>query len=93
MITRGAKVLSLTVSELNIKFIDSLCFLPMKLADVPKTFGLTDLQKGYFPHFFNRAENQDYVGPMPEIRFYDPNGMSPSRAFFKDFPEGGGGIF
>ena len=94
MITGGAKVLSLTVSELNIKFIDSLCFIPMKLADVPKTFGLTELQKGYFLHFFNRAENQDYVGPMLEIRFYDPNSMSPSDrekflAWYKDLVERG----
>ena len=76
IITRGAKILSLTVSEMNIKFIDSLCFIPMKLAAFPKTFGLTELQKGYIPHFFNRAENQDYVGPMPEAKFYDPDGMS-----------------
>jgi hypothetical protein len=59
IITRGAKILSLTVSEMNIKFIDSLCFIPMKLAAFPKTFGLSELKKGYFPHFFNRAENQD----------------------------------
>jgi hypothetical protein len=71
IITRGAKILSLTVSEINIKFIDSLCFIPMKLAAFPKTFGLTELQKGYFPHFFNRAENQDHVAPMPEAKFYD----------------------
>ena len=47
IITRGAKILSLTVPEINIKFIDSLCFIPMKLAAFPKTFGLTELQKGY----------------------------------------------
>ena len=76
IITRCAKILSLTVSEMNIKFIDSLCFIPMKLAAFPKTFGLTELQKGYFPHFFNRAENQDYVGPLPHANFYDPDGMS-----------------
>jgi hypothetical protein len=76
IITRGAKILSLTVSEMNIKFIDSLCFIPMKLAAFPKTFGLTEFQKGYFPHFFNRAENQDYVGPLPDSKFYDPDGMS-----------------
>ena len=29
IITRGAKILSLTVPEMNIKFIDSLCFIPM----------------------------------------------------------------
>ena len=78
IITRGAKILSLTVPEMNIKFIDSLCFIPMKLAAFPKTFGLTELQKGYFPHFFNRAENQEYVGPLPDTNFYDPDGMSPA---------------
>ena len=76
IITRGAKILSLTVSEMNIKFIDSLCIIPMKLAAFPKTFGLTQLQKCYFPHFFNRAENQDYAGPLPDSKFYDPDGMS-----------------
>ncbi|CAB4025196.1 DNA polymerase, partial [Paramuricea clavata] len=55
---------------------DSLCFIPMKLAAFPKTFGLTELQKGYFPPFFNRAENQDYVGPLPNLKFYDPDGMN-----------------
>jgi G:T-mismatch repair DNA endonuclease (very short patch repair protein) len=54
-----------------------------------KTFGLTKLEKGYFPHFFNRAENQDYVGPMPDVKYYDPNGMSPDDrkkffAWYKD---------
>ena len=78
IITRGAKILSLTVPEMNIKFIDSLCFIPMKLAAFPKTFGLTELQKGYFPHFFNRAENQEYVGPLPDAKYYDPDGMSPA---------------
>ena len=72
MITRGAKILSLTVTELDIKFIDSLCFIPMHLANFPKTFGFAELEKGHFPHFFNRTENQNYVDPM----YYDPNGMS-----------------
>ena len=89
IITRGAKILSLTVPEMNIKFIDSLCFIPMKLAAFPKTFGLTELQKGYFPHFFNRAENQEYVGPLPDAKYYDPDGMSPADrekffAWYKD---------
>jgi hypothetical protein len=76
VITRGAKILSLTVPELNIKFIDS-CFIPMHLTDFPKTFGITQLEKGYFPHFFNRAENQSYIGPLPDAKFYDPDGMKP----------------
>ena len=49
LITRGAKILSLTVKELQIKFIDSLCFIPMKLAAFPETFGLDELEKGWSP--------------------------------------------
>ncbi|XP_070560096.1 uncharacterized protein [Ptychodera flava] len=38
-------------------------------------FELNKLHKGYFPHFFNTAENQDYVGPLPDSRYYAPDGM------------------
>ena len=59
----GTKVLSLVSG--NLKFEDSLCFLPFVLTLFPATFGLTKLHKGFFPHFFNTMENQDYEGPMP----------------------------
>ena len=49
VITRGAKVLCLTVDMFNIRFVDSLNFIPMKLANFPKTFGIEELAKGYFP--------------------------------------------
>ena len=76
VINRGAKILSLTVPQLNIEFIDSLCFIPMRLANFPKTFGILELEKCFFPHFFNRAENQDYMGPLPNAMYYDPKSMS-----------------
>ena len=64
-------------------FIDSLNFLPMPLSKFPKTFGLTELAKGYFPHFFNTEANQHYVGPIPYAKYYDrgrpfTSGMTPS---------------
>ena len=31
----------------------------------------------YFPHLFNRKENENYVGPIPPTPYYSPNGMSP----------------
>ena len=65
IIYRGAKSLSMKVSLYNIKFIDSLNFIPMSLAKFPKTFGQDELCKGYFPHRFNKDENQNYVGPIP----------------------------
>ena len=48
-IVNGAKILTLSIP--NIKFINSLNFLPMALADFPETFGLTELTKGFFPIF------------------------------------------
>ena len=77
IILRGAKILSLTVPMFNIKFIDSLNFIPTSLAKFPKTFGKTELCKGYFPHLFNKEENQDYIGPIPHQNEYAPTTMKP----------------
>lgn len=49
---RGAKVLTLTVDMFKIKFINSLNFIPMRLANFPKTFSMEELAKGYFPPLF-----------------------------------------
>ena len=78
VIMQGMKVLSLTVPMFKIKFIDSLNFIPMRLADFPKTFGMDELAKGYFPHLFNKKENKNYAGPIPPTPYYNPNGMSPA---------------
>ena len=77
LILNGAKILSMTVPMFNIKFIDSLNFIPMSLAQFPKTFGMRELCKGYFPHLFNKEENQYYVGPIPPEPYYSPNTMKP----------------
>ena len=79
VIMRGAKILTLSVPVFKIKFIDSLSFIPMRLADFPKTFGIDELAKGYFPHLFNKKENESYVGPIPPSPYYNPNGMSPNE--------------
>jgi hypothetical protein len=60
-ILNGSKILCMEVCGL--KFIDSYNFLPCALAKIPAAFGLTELKKGYFPHFFNTEQNQTYVGP------------------------------
>lgn len=46
----GAKLLQVTLD--NINFIDSV-IISNALSAFPKTFGLTELKKGYFPHLFN----------------------------------------
>ena len=62
-------------AEYNIRFIDSISFIPMALRNFPKTFGLEELSKGYFPHHFNTDENQDYVGKYPGKDQYGYNEM------------------
>ena len=79
IIYRGAKALSMTIPMLNIKFIDSLNFIPMGLAKFPKTFAQPELCKGYFPHLFNKDENQNYVGPIPCQDDYGVNFMKPAE--------------
>ena len=76
MIYAGSKIMTFSIREgLNIRFIDSLNFLPMRLANFPKTFGITEMKKGYYPHYFNTAENEIYVGEMPPIDDFGCNSM------------------
>ena len=71
----GTKIVMLTVR--HTKFIDSINYMPMRLSELPKAFGLTDASdKGIFPHLFNTIENQSYVGPLPNIKYYSPERMS-----------------
>ena len=79
IIYRGAKSLSMKVPDWDIKFIDSINFIPMALAKFPKTFGQDELCKGYFPHAFNKDENQNYVGPIPCQNDYGVNFMKPGE--------------
>ena len=83
LILNRAKIMSMELEEAEIKFRDSLNFLPVPLNALPKTFGRTELKKGYFPHFFNRKENQTYVGPLPPVEDYDPDSLSAKER--KDF--------
>ena len=66
-------------NQLNIRMLDSLKFLPMPLSQLPKSFGLKELKKGYFPHLYNTPEYEqdfDKVLPnVPDIHFYDVDNM------------------
>lgn len=58
-------------------------FSPVALAELPMMFGLKELAKGFFPHLFNRRENQDIVmSHPPNIKYYDADSMmtDPTRA-------------
>ena len=67
------------IPKLSIRFIDSLNFLQMPLKSFPKTFGMNELKKGYFPHYFNKECNKDYVGTIPSKKHYGYNQMKPDE--------------
>ena len=74
VIMDGCKINLISIN--NIKIIDSLNFIPSSLAKFPKTFNLTELKKGYFPHKFNNLDNQNYIGLLPSKEFYGYEYMS-----------------
>ena len=78
-IVNGARILSLSINDGDIVFKDSLCFFQVPLSSFPKRSGSRN-KKGFFPHFFNTPDHQDYVGPLPDKKYYDPQGMSVERA-------------
>ncbi|GBN82248.1 hypothetical protein AVEN_159755-1 [Araneus ventricosus] len=77
VITNGSMLMSMEIVSHKIRLIDSLNFLPMPLSKFPKTVGLEELTKRYFPHLFNTAENQAYLGALPDVDNYAPNFMNP----------------
>lgn len=48
----------------EIKFKDSLCFIPMALAKFSKTFGIPE-EKGFYPYLFN---SRSYVPTFCSLR-------------------------
>ncbi|XP_052130776.1 uncharacterized protein LOC127751357, partial [Frankliniella occidentalis] len=67
-VLQGGKIISMKVG--NWKFIDSLMFMPMPLSAMPKSFGLTELKKGYMPFLANKPEFYKYEGPMLDKAYY-----------------------
>ena len=71
-LTNRAKTLSFQYwyMEGRITFKDSLCFLPMPLAELPETFNLEELHKGFFPHAFHTRANLTYRRCLPAKQYF-----------------------
>jgi hypothetical protein len=72
----GSKIMLMEIKSINLRIIDSSNFVQGPLKNFPKTFGLKELKKGYFPHFFNTMENQNYIGKIPDTKYYGVNSMT-----------------
>ena len=47
VIFSGSKIMYMHINSLNMRLLDSLNFLPMPLANLPKSFGLKEKKKGF----------------------------------------------
>ena len=61
--------------KFSIRFVDSLHFFLEPLKKLSKTYNI-DTLKGYFPHYFNRPSNQNYMGKIPCERMYGIKNLS-----------------
>jgi len=59
----------------HIQFLDSVSYMPMPLRKLPEAFGLA-ASKSWYPHYFNTQANLDYVGPIPDIKYYGADEIS-----------------
>ena len=79
---RGSKIMYCKVGwGLKIKILDSLNFLNIPLDKLPKSFGLKEMKKGYFPHLYNTQEMNNLEGSkflphLPPLEYYDVNNMN-----------------
>jgi hypothetical protein len=72
-ILSGLKNISMKMQHLH--FLDSISYLPMPLRKLPDAFGLS-AKKSWFPHYFNTKANLDYVGPIPDSKYFVADDMS-----------------
>ena len=86
-IRQGNRIMYMSFKKLSIRFVDSMHFFLEGLRGLSKSYGI-DTLKGDFPHKFNKPENQDYVGPIPDEGYYGVDNMS-SKAYesFKPWHE------
>ena len=76
LITKGRKILGMSVQEYGVRFLDFFNYVPIGLKKMNDSFGLGDHHKGIFPHKLNRPEHYGLILPHhPSSEFYQPELM------------------
>jgi hypothetical protein len=73
-----------TLNNYNITFKDSLQMLIVSLRKLAKAFGVIN-QKGIFPHTFVNENNLDYIGQVPEFKYFDDISLNDYNNYSKQF--------
>lgn len=77
IISKGGRLTCVKVWQ-KIIFLDSLSYCPMSLSKMGAAFDIPTT-KVFFCHLFNKHENATYVGPMPDLKYYDVDHMLPDE--------------
>jgi hypothetical protein len=72
IIMNGQKIMCVTVE--HIKFIHSISYLLFSQHKLAGAFRLS-ASKSWYTHYFNTKDNQNYVGPIPNICYYSADQM------------------
>ena len=78
LVASGHKIQKIQIGT-YLRLMDSLLFFQQPLAALPKAFGFEG-EKGIFPHAFNRRENEEYDGALPDISWWKSESMKPQDA-------------
>lgn len=73
LIMNGSKLMRIKIGRYS--FIDSLNFFSTALSKLPAMFSLENNSKGFYPHFFNKPENLNYIGNLPDLKYYGIDNM------------------
>ena len=82
-IRQGNRIMYMDFKKYHIRFIDSLHFFLEPLKNLSKTYNI-DTVKGFFPHFFNKPENQNYIGSVPAEEMYGSKNLT-TNVYYKEF--------
>jgi len=80
IIVSGLKIIIMKMQHIH--FLDSLSYLPIPLRKLPEAFRLL-AKKSWFPHYYNTETKLDYVGPIPDIKYFGADEMGEGER--KDF--------
>lgn len=74
VIINGTKIISIHIGK-KVKFIDSLNYFGCALAKLPKMFNIPT-HKGFYPHLFNTTDNLEYIGDIPDLKYFAVDSLS-----------------
>ncbi|NQY54713.1 MAG: hypothetical protein HRT42_14210, partial [Campylobacteraceae bacterium] len=88
----GSRYLTVQLVSHDIKFVDTYNYIKQPLHKFSEIFGIFET-KGYFPHLFNVAENANYLGILPDVKYYSPDTMKGDTHALTGVATGERGIF